>query len=144
MRFALALTPLALLLAGCCLRKDPPAPSEAPDAPAASTGAAPLPSSPAAPASMNAPGVPAPALERAELADLRACCVALRSDSATAVSPHNVWLMAAANHCSAGLGALRSPAQQEVVVNGVRNALRGAPVPEACKKAGVRPIPPGP
>jgi hypothetical protein len=52
--------------------------------------------------------------------------------------------MAAANHCNAGLGAIRSPAQQEAIVNGVRNALRGAPVPEACKKAGVRPIPPGP
>lgn len=143
MRLALVLTPLALLLAGCCLRKDPPAPSDgASEAPAAS--AEPVPSGPAAPVTTSKPSVPGPALERAELADLRACCVALRSDSATAVSPHNVWLMAAANHCNAGLGAIRSPAQQEAVVNGVRNALRGAPVPEACKKAGVRPLPPGP
>lgn len=111
-----------LILGGCCQKE--PTPAQPPEPPAPSLSA--IPPQP----------LPQPARERPEIVNLRACCEALRSDSGTARSPQNVWLMAAANYCFAGVSSPQN--QPQATVTGIRNALRNAPVPEACQKIGVR------
>jgi hypothetical protein len=61
---------------------------------------------------------------------LRACCAALRSNAASMPPPNNAYALAAAAYCD---GAVSSGQDRNVIVQGVRSALRGANMPGACK-----------
>lgn len=61
---------------------------------------------------------------------LKACCVALRGNAASMPPPNNAYALAAAAYCDS---AVASGQDRNAIVQGVRQALKGASVPTACK-----------
>lgn len=64
---------------------------------------------------------------------LRACCQALQQNSVSMPPPQNMYAAAAAQYCFASVAAISSPQQKDALLAGVRGALRGAPLPGACR-----------
>ncbi|MCS6898664.1 MAG: hypothetical protein RMJ98_03085 [Myxococcales bacterium] len=64
---------------------------------------------------------------------LRACCQALQQNSVSMPPPQNMYAAAAAQYCFASVAAISSPQQKDAILAGIRGALRGAPMPGACR-----------
>lgn len=136
---AFALLTVALpLVAGCPKSEDPP------PIPTATTSAAvtATPPPPPPPASVEittevdaGPPVEDAAVKKAsskpaDVLGLRACCTALKQNAASMPPPNNGYAEAAATMC---LGLLSQGATKSSALGPVAAALRGLPLPPACK-----------
>ena len=68
-----------------------------------------------------------------DLTGLRNCCSALAANAASMAPPQNMYAASAAAFCSAGVSAVNTPGAKDQLLSGIRNAMRGAAMPAACR-----------